>query len=685
MKKIILSLLLSLTIISSRAQVTDPLSGNTEQRLEILTEKNAGTETEDDGWLQQMQHFLKHPLNLNTTDMAGLESLQILNQLQIQAFMDYRKLFGKFINIYELQAIPGWSENLLDKIRPFITVSMEEKSFSSLKKQFFTGDDILLLRASWVPEKSKGYFKPDSNQTNFYPGSRQQIFLRYSHRYRNNLQYGILAEKDPGEQWFKGGQRRGFDFYSAHIFIKNLGIIRSLALGDFTVNMGQGLIQWQSLGFQKTSDALQIKRNSPVFLPYHSSGESNFHRGLGISLGIRQWQTGLFLSYKKIDANLVPDSLSSSDYVSSFQTSGLHRTAAELSDRGIQRQFAVGAFVSRSFGKWHIGFNGIRFQFKLPIQKTPDPYNKYAFSGNALQNFSMDYSYTHKNFHVFGEAAVSGQMHKALLTGMLISLSARTDLALLYRHIDPQYQSWQASAFTENSTPVNETGCYTGIQIRPAPAWRIDAFADIYRFPWLKYRVNSASSGADYFLEINCKPNKQCEFYSRYSSGHKALNMNDANDVLSPVIQQYKHNWRLQFGYQFNPAISFRSRTEIVWFHPQNQPPEQGFMENADVLFHPPLKRFSGGLRLQYFESEGYNSRIYAYENDVLYSFSIPVFDGKGFRYYINFNYEINKKLNAQFRWSQTIYSDRSLIGTGFEEISGNHRSALKCQLICRF
>jgi hypothetical protein len=96
-----------------------------------------------------------------------------------------------------------------------------------------------------------------------------------------------VADKDAGEQFFKGAQKYGFDFYSFHLFARKLGSIQALALGDFTVNMGQGLIQWQSLAFRKSVDILGIKRQSPVLRPYNSAGEFSFHRGAGIT-----WQKG---------------------------------------------------------------------------------------------------------------------------------------------------------------------------------------------------------------------------------------------------------------------------------------------------------------------------------------------------------------------------------------------------------
>jgi hypothetical protein len=88
----------------------------------------------------------------------------------------------------------------------------------------------------------------------------------------------------------------------------------------------------------------------------------------------------------------------------------------------------------------------------------------------------------------------------------------------------------------------------------------------------------------------------------------------------------------------------------------------------------------SGVLRLQYFETDSYDSRIYAYENDVLYSYSIPPFSDKGFRYYVTFNYDLTKKISFWLRWAQTIYKDRKTVGSGLDEILGNKRSDLKIQ-----
>ncbi len=663
------------------AQVPEAPVNIMEQQLEATTENNDDNETEDDSFLQQMQHFLQAPVNLNTADAALLKELLVLTPLQIENIITYRKLFGNFISIYELQAIPGWNVRAIQRILPYVTVSINTTIAGTFKERLQNGNNTFLIRASQVAEQSKGY---TSTATNYYPGSPQRLLLRYRYLYKNLLQYGVLSEKDAGEQLFNGTQKQGFDFYSAHIFARDIGIVKSIALGDFTVNMGQGLIQWQSLAFKKGADVINIKRQLGILRPYNSAGEINFHRGFGLTLAKNKWGVTVFVSYKKVDGNFIADTLQNDNFISSLQTSGLHRTKSETDDKGIQKQLAFGGNVSFNTSNLHIGANAIRYHFTLPLHKPAEPYNLYSLNGKNFGNYSLDYSYTFKNIHFFGEAAVTHTLNKAFIHGLIMSLDAKVDMSLLYRNISKSYQSLYSNAFTESTFPNNEKGVYAGISIRPNDFWRIDAYADFYKFPWLKYQVNAPSAGADYLLQTTYKPNKQLEIYLRYRSEKKPKNDNLANLPLSPLADKPRKDLRTHISYKLNSSLTLRNRVEIVWFDKKGAGEENGFLAYADIIYKPMMKRYSGNARLQYFETDGYNSRLYAYENDVLYSYSIPVFYGKGFRYYLNFNYDVSNHLSFWLRWAQTVYQGQSAVGSGLDEIKGNRKSEIKLQAIYR-
>lgn len=137
----------------------------------------------------------------------------------------------------------------------------------------------------------------------------------------------------------------------------------------------------------------------------------------------------------------------------------------------------------------------------------------------------------------------------------------------------------------------------------------------------------------------------------------------------------------MQVSYKINPEFTFRNRVELVWYDRTGGNPQDGFLAYADIIYKPMLKKYSGNMRLMYFETGGYDSRMYAYENDVLYSFSIPVFYDKGYRWYANFNYDFTKKISCWLRVAQTIFKDKATVGSGLDEIIGNKRTEVKFQV----
>lgn len=658
-------------------------NSTTEQQLENLADADQG-ETEDDSYLQQLDDWKKNPLNINAAIETDLKNLLFLTPLQIQNFLLYRQTLGLLISIYELQAVPGWNLETIQKLKPYIYVGNDITIKQEAKNRFLYGKHSVLLRSTQILEKSQGYIAKDSTGSK-YLGSPQHIFLRYRYKYKNNLQYGIAADKDAGEQFFKGAQKKGFDFYSFHLFAKNIGAIKNLALGDFTVNMGQGLISWQALAFHKSVDVMNIKRQAQILRPYNSAGEFNFHRGAGITLQFGHVQTTAFVSYKNLSANAVVDSINYLDYVSSILTSGYHRTSSEIADMDKIKQLTLGGNISYDNSRFHLGVNAVHYSFNKPLQKSDDPYNKYAISGKKFTNASADYSYTLRNMHIFGEVAVDQSGDIATVDGMMMSLDTKVDFSLLYRNISRSYTSLYSNAFTEASTPINENGFYTGIELRPWAGIRIDAYADVFSFPWLKYGVDRPSKGSDYLVQLTWKPNKQIEVYTRYVNQTKASNLSQTDLPTHITMDRPKQNWRTNISYKVSSSITLRGRTELIWFDKRSGQPNNGFLMYADVIYKPMMKPFSANLRLQYFETDSYDSRLYAYENDVQYSFSIPPFSGKGYRWYLNFNYDVNKKLSTWLRIAQSIYPGAISVGSGYDEIDKNHKTELKLQLMYNF
>jgi hypothetical protein len=655
-------------VLACTAQDIPPI---TEQQLEDLAE-TTDDEPKDDNFLQHLDYFRRHPINLNTATIEELQAIRFLNDLQITSLVRYRSILGNLVSIYELQSVPGWDPVTIRRILPYVTVANITASKENIISRFNHGDNTLLFRISRVLEKSKGY---DTSLNTHYLGDRNHLTFRYRYQYKDLLYFGITGDKDAGEQFFRGAQAKGFDFYSFHFFARRLGFIKSIALGDYTVNLGQGLIQWQGLAFGKSAEAISVKRQSPVLTPYRSAGEFYFNRGIGITLQKGKLQSTFFASYKKISGNIVKDTI---EQFSSMITSGYYRTPSEVADRNNIALTSLGGNVAYQAANFKIGVNAVAHRFDLPFQKRDEPYNFFAIRGKTVFNSSLDYSYTYKNTHFFGEVAVDKGRHRALISGALMSIDPKMDVSLLYRDIQKQYQSLLGNAFTENATPVAERGIYTGVVLRPARGWQLNAYADLFRFPWIKYLVNAPTSGYEYLAQLNYSPNKTFGAYVRFRNKNKPGD-NSGGGIINYPEDRIKQKFRIHLYEQLSPKFSFNTRLELLWFNQRSVTAEQGFLSYVDGKYDS--KRFSAGIRFQYFETSSYDSRIYVYESDVLYSFSIPAFYDKGFRYYLNIHYRVVKNFDCYLRLAQTFYNNKMLIGSALDEIEGNKRTEVKLQL----
>jgi hypothetical protein len=646
------------------------------QLLEHFVEKNeeAGEELQ----VEDFHHFNKHPINLNKASAEELSSSQLLTDLQVNYLLLYRKMLGSLIHIYELQAVPGFDSRSIQRILPYITIN--EAAPASNLKAIKEGEHVLIVRYGQTLEASKGL--RDGN----YLGSPKKISVRYRFRYKNAVSWGISGEKDAGEPFLRYAQRGGFDFYGFHLFKTSNGFLKALALGDYTANMGQGLIHWQGLAFKKSAAVINIKRQSPVLRPYTSTGETEFMRGAGVTIRKNKLAATAFISWRKLSVNLTSDSGDGRLSISSFLRSGLHRTAREIADRKAAGRFSTGSVFRFAADRFQLSLNTIYHHFSHPLLKRDEPYNLFALKGKSFLNNSIDYSYTYKNMHVFGEIAGDHQLSTAIIQGLMLSPDPKLDAAFLYRRITRKYQSVSGNAFTENSLPANEQGFYTAIVFRISNTVSIDGYIDIFRFPWLKYRVNAGSHGKDYLLSIAFRPDKKTECYSRFTSSLKSINRSRSGEAIDPLLLVQKLNWRTNLLLKINRQFTLQNRFEVSSYKAEGEKRQEGCILFADMVYKPPFRNWSAHTRLQYFSIDSYEARIYAYESGVAGQFSIPAFHGQGKRYLFNLNYQF---LSTRHKWkilcsallTQTFYVGSESIGSGLDEIKGSRRSDFSIQL----
>ena len=198
--KHVLCLLLGLLLlfIYSNAQAI------TEQVLENLqVDQDVG---DDDSWMQVLSHYREHAIDLNKADAEELKQLMLLNDLQIENLISYRRLLGALTSIYELQAVPGLDIPVIKKLLPYIRIGSDNSSTDEIKARLAKGTHSFLLRVSQHLEPASGFLEKNGERS--YQGSAQHLLFRYKYAYKNLLQYGIVGDKDAGESFFKGAQKK---------------------------------------------------------------------------------------------------------------------------------------------------------------------------------------------------------------------------------------------------------------------------------------------------------------------------------------------------------------------------------------------------------------------------------------------------------------------------------------------
>jgi len=460
-------------------------------------------------------------------------------------------------------------------------------------------------------------------------------------------------------------------------------------VGDYEVRLGQGLVAWTGLAFSKSSDVMNIKRKAYPIKAYTSVNEFAFFRGAAATYQFNNLDITVFGSSKKTDSSIdtVFNDVGSEEEIiaRSFLNTGFHRNESQLEKKRKLRQNNAGTSLQYNRGTWGIGFNAIYTNFDLPINANDQLYERFYFEGDTQWNVGINYFKTIRNIHLFGETAVNDMGGLATVNGALVSLHPTLDVSMLYRKIDVDYNALFSNGFTENSRTNNETGFYFGWQLRPQRSWILKGYVDMYTFPWLRFGVDGPSSGRESLVQLNYKPNRNLEIYARFRNETKFKNLSGNETVSDQLAPHSRSNYRLQLRYKYSKALTFKSRIEQVRFKESNRPMEKGVILFQDVQYKPLSSPLSLTARVAMFDTDSFNSRVYAYENDVLYSFSIPGFQGRGTRYYIVTKWRVNRNLDFWFRYAQTKFRDRESVGSGTEESQGSLRSDVKLQLRLKF
>lgn len=644
-------------------------------------------------FFEDLLFFYHNPININRATTEDLEKLQILNDFQIKSLQSYIEKTGPFLSIYEIQSVYGFDKEVVQKISPFIKVAEPKQiALFELKDAIKYGRHQLFIRGQQILEEQKGFSEIEDslyleNPNSRYLGSPLKLYTRYKYNLGNKIYAGFTAEKDAGEEFFRGSNKQGFDFYSAHLQINRLGKIKTLLIGDYHLRFGQGLTLWSGLSFDKSPYVLNIKKNAQGIVKYSSTDENHFFRGIATTVSFNNLDITAFLSGKMLDANISQSDTSGSQtvIVENLQNSGLHTIPGQVEDKDAISETIFGTHLSYNHRKFRVGGTFVQSIFGAELIRKSQPYHQFDFTGKENTNFGLDYQFGLKNVILFGESSYTLHKGLALVNGALFNLSSRVSLSITYRDYQKNYHAFYSNAFSENTENRNEKGLYLGTEVLTVKNLKVSAYVDVYSFPWLKYRVNAPSYGQDYFVQADFFPGDKMSMYLKFKHKTKQININQDPPSIDHPENTHHQIFRYHLSYRISEAVQFRNRIELVRFTKEPNTKETGYLLYQDILYSPSNFPLSLSFRYAIFDTDTYNTRIYAYENDVLYSFSIPAYYSKGIRTYCLVKYTYREKIDLWLRYAQTYYADKTSIGSGLNEINGQTKSEIKVQVRITF
>ncbi|GAB3198045.1 hypothetical protein ABID22_000666 [Pontibacter aydingkolensis] len=667
--------------------------------FDLFVQELFAQQEEDDipyeDFYETLFQYYQRPINLNNTTPEELASLFILSRPQIASFFKHITENGKLLSIYELQAIPDFDLLTIYQLVPFVRV--DDAGLNADQRPLWhrvIGEDnnALILRYERTMQERRGYMPPDTNgrSSSRYLGSPDKVLLRYRVSHTRDYSMGFTAEKDAGEEftWSPGTRRYGFDFYSAHLQLYNKGKFKAIALGDYQLQIGQGLLLSSGYSVGKGSETITtVSRANLGIRPYSSVLEYAFFRGAAVTYTLNRVDVTGFYSNKLVDANLQVqlDTLSQfSDFFTGFQTTGFHRTPTELANKDQVREQIYGTNASylspdRSVA---VGITALGTHYSSPVQKAGAPYQRFEFGGTSNYNLGANYSYTWQNVYLFGEIAMSKSGGMGTVNGLIANLSNKVEVAMVYRNYARNFHTFYGGAFGEATRNINERGFYTGIKLKPFAKWELTAYYDRFRFPWLRYRVDAPSHGDEYLVRLYFKPNRQSSLYAQFRTETKGLNAANNTTSIDYVAQVLRRNYLLYYEFAPTKTVSLKSRVQFSSYE-QESPQQTGYLIAQDINFNFGNIRLSN--RYAIFDTDSYDTRQYAYERDVLYAFSIPAFSGKGTRVYTLLQFSISRDMDVWVKYGLTHYRNQDSIGSGLETIEGSRRSDVRAQARYKF
>lgn len=693
-----------------------------EGQFEALAEDDlAGDPTE---LLELLTSLAENPLDVNTATAAELAQIPSIDPLLASAIVRHRLANGPFTSLPGLLAVDDFTEEAYLLARPYLTIGQPIAPIAAGAPRFPAAPSLSAVlsglrytatqRVQRRLDLGAGYDGPDS--TRAYLGSPERVYTRLQATFARKVSLNVTLEKDPGEAFRLDGSTNtyGYDYQSAHVALLDAGRIDALVVGDFSAEFGQGVALWRASGFGKGPDAVGGPvRSGRGIRPYGSVDENSFFRGAALTLGLTpRVYVSAFASRRALDASVftpdssdladpgLPDAIADGTLVTSLNADGLHRTANELARKDALDETLLGGGVEYRYASDDVegraGVVATQSTFGTPLAAGDRPDELFEFEGDEATVVSAYADLKARSGQAFTEVARGAGGGLGGVAGLLADLGGGADLLVVGRHYEPSFTSLHGYPFGErNGVGQNETGVYVGARVRPSRTWTVNAYFDQYRFPFLRFNEPRPTQGTEALVHVEHRPRRYLRVYAQARTETRETGVDVPNTVPGSAVgglaDETRQTLRLHGEWDATRTLRFRARVEGSRYLPPRgggTDPEAGTQTGSlvyqDVRWQA-RRWLRADARVTLFDTDGYDARLYVFENDLTGVFSIPALAGRGVRAYVLFSATPVDGLTAQLKMATTFLRGVRSIGSGATEVDGSAVRDLGVQVRYRF
>ena len=614
----------------------------------------------------------QNPINVNTASREELLQLFFLTENQIDAILKRREFAGELLTPQELMLTGEFASYEVERLSYFITFNEAERQRGTAIKGNVIG------RVQRTFPKQQGYKAKTDTTDAAYIGSPYRVLLRAAFDVGSCWSAGFVAENDPGEAMFSHGTSLT-DFVSAYLQYKpKEGFLRSALVGHYHAQYGQGLGLWTGFSADASSMVGSIEKRARGIVATLSASEYGYLRGAAVALGRDKLRLDAFFSH--VDGDISTDTDDDGNtYGVTVQSSGYHRTNTERARRNNLQQILTGTYVSTSLRMLRAGVGYNMWHTSIPLGNDATTlYRKYYPTGSYHHTVHADYKFYSSKIIAYGEVAWQSAGAFAGMQGIDVPLGGGNNISMAFRKFGKKYSVNNQSPFSRTSNPGGETGFYAAVQLAPFRHFTLMANVNVYDNEWLKYLKYAPTDGYKCRMTMQYHPSTKSVF--AFKLRHEEYEAAD-EDNSKQTADIRKTSARLQYTHNVSSRLRLATSVERSWYGQVDASTSDGFWISQEFKMNFERPDIDATLLVAHFDTDDYNSRIYAYMPDVLYAMSIPSYYYRGIVAVGNMKYSPCRGINIWLWANYMKYYNRSTISSGNSLIDASHKIDVKLQV----